>query len=125
LTGDLRWPAPCYVRTARRNRSARQRSLLDDGWSSAPWGDAERICVDPVVEGEEAEAIRAYCDAVEARHGADTVAADADAAQWLALAREHADQAQQLPCMPSDPEMTHERLKPCLGGWSPYGPHRW
>jgi hypothetical protein len=52
---------------------------------------------------EEAEAIRAYCDAVEARHDAGTVAADADAGQWPALAREHADQAQQLPRMPPIP----------------------
>jgi hypothetical protein len=74
---------------------------------------------------EEANAIRAYCDAVEARHGADAVNADSEAAQWLALAREHADRAQQLPQMPADPEITHEALKPYLGGWSPYGPRGW
>jgi len=74
---------------------------------------------------EEAEAVRAYCRAVEARHGGDMIAADRDAAEWLALAREHADRAQQLPRMPADPEITHDGLKPYLGGWSPYGPHRW
>lgn len=74
---------------------------------------------------EEAEAIRAYCNAVEGRHGPDTIAADPYAAQWLALAREHADEAQHVPRMPSDPEITPERLKSYLGGWSPYGPHRW
>jgi hypothetical protein len=37
---------------------------------------------------KEAEAIRAYCDAVEARHGAETVAADADAASG---SRSHAN----------------------------------
>lgn len=74
---------------------------------------------------EEAEAIRAYCDAVEARHGADAIAAEPAADRWLALARHHADQSQQLPLMPEDPEVTHERLKPYLGGWSPYGPQRW
>lgn len=74
---------------------------------------------------EEAEEIRAYCVAVEARYGADVVAADPEAAEWLALAREHADYAQQLPRMPSDPEITHDLLKPYLGGWSPYGPQRW
>ncbi|HZR93052.1 MAG TPA: hypothetical protein VFA44_11685 [Gaiellaceae bacterium] len=73
----------------------------------------------------EAEAIRAYCAAVEARHGADAIAADPDAAQWLELARDHADGAQQLPRLPADPDVTHDRLKPYLGGWSPYGPHRW
>jgi hypothetical protein len=73
----------------------------------------------------EAEAIRAYCEAVEARHGADTVAADPEAAQWLAFAREHAENAQRLPRMPADPEATPEALKPYLGKWSPYGPRGW
>jgi hypothetical protein len=73
----------------------------------------------------EADAIRAYCEAVEARHGAETIAADADAAQWLAFAREHADRAQRVPTMPADPEITHEALKPYLGKWSPYGPGGW
>ena len=41
----------------------------------------------------EADAIRAYCEAVEARHGAHTIAADSEAAEWLAFAREHADHA--------------------------------
>jgi hypothetical protein len=74
---------------------------------------------------QEADAIRAYCDAVEACHGNDAIAADPEVAQWLALARERADRAQQLPRLPADPEITHEALKPYLGGWSPYGPHRW
>jgi hypothetical protein len=78
-----------------------------------------------VAAWHEADAIRAYCDAVEARHGIDTIAADPDAAQWLALAREHADRTQQLPRMPADPEVTHEALKPYLGKWSPYGPRGW
>lgn len=66
----------------------------------------------------EADAIRAYCEAVEARHGADAIAADPNAAGWLAFAREHADRAQRLPRMPADPEVTHEALKPYLGKWS-------
>lgn len=74
---------------------------------------------------EEAEAIRAYCAAVEARHGADVIAADPDVSDWLALARDHADRTQQLPRMPADPEITHDALKRYLGGWSPYGPNRW
>lgn len=73
----------------------------------------------------EADAIRAYCDAVETRHGEDTVAADPDATAWLALAREHADRAQELPRMPTEPEITPEALKPYLGRWSPYGPRGW
>jgi hypothetical protein len=73
----------------------------------------------------EADAIRAYCEAVEARHGADTIAADPEAAQWLAFAREHADHAQRLPRMPADPEVTPDALKPYLGRWSPYGPRGW
>ena len=78
-----------------------------------------------VREWEEAEAIRAYCDAVEARHGAAAIAAEPDAASWLELAHDHADRMQQLPLMPDDPEITYDRLKSYLGGWSPYGPHRW
>jgi hypothetical protein len=74
---------------------------------------------------QEADTIRAYCAAVEAQYGADAIAADLDAVEWLALAREHADRAQQLPRMPDDPEITHERLKPFLGRWSPYGPQGW
>jgi hypothetical protein len=72
----------------------------------------------------EADAIRAYCDAVEARHGADAVI-DAEAAAWLAFAQAYADRAQQLPRMPSDPEVTPDALKPYLGRWSPYGPQDW
>jgi hypothetical protein len=78
-----------------------------------------------VAAWHEADAIRAYCDAVEARHGTDAIAADSDAVQWLAFAREYAHRAQQLPRMPADPEITHEALKPYLGRWSPYGPRGW
>jgi hypothetical protein len=78
-----------------------------------------------VAAWHEAEEIRAYCDAVEARHGIDTIAADPDAAQWLTFAREHADHAQRIPRMPADPEVTNEALKPYLGTWSPYGPRCW
>ena len=78
-----------------------------------------------VAAWHEADAIRAYCDAVEARHSADTIAADPEATQWLAFAREYADRGQQLPRMPPDPEITHEALRPYLGKWSPYGPRGW
>jgi hypothetical protein len=73
----------------------------------------------------EADTIRVYCDAVEARHGVDAVAADPDAAQWLVLARAYADRIQELPGVPLDPEPTAEALKPYLDGWSPYGPSGW
>jgi hypothetical protein len=74
---------------------------------------------------QEADAIRTYCEAIEARHGPERVAAEPDASAWLALAREQADRIQELPHMPADPEITHDGLKPYLGKWSPYGPHRW
>lgn len=74
---------------------------------------------------QEAEAIRAYCDAVEERYGAARVAADRGASEWLTLARRQADRVQELPQMPGDPEITNDRLKPYLAGWSAYGPHRW
>ena len=73
----------------------------------------------------EAEAIRAYCDAVEARYGVDAINADPQAAQWLALGRDLAELAQRLPRMPADPEVTPEALKPYLGRWSPHGPDAW
>src|SRR5439155_25404262 len=59
---------------------------------------------------EEAEAIRAYCDAVEERHGAEVVASDLGAAEWLAIARDRAERLQELPRMPTPPEITHDRL---------------
>jgi len=90
-----------------------------------PVASLDLIGTNGVVRQPAPAAIRAYCDAVEARHGNDAIAADPEAAQWLALARERASRAQQLPRMPADPEITHEALKPYLGGWSPYGPRGW
>jgi hypothetical protein len=75
-----------------------------------------------VREWEEAEAMRAYCDAVEARFGIEAIAGDPGAARWLALARERADRAQELPRMPIDPEITREALRPYLDEWAFYGP---
>lgn len=72
---------------------------------------------------QEADAIRAYCDAVEERHGSDLID-DPDAAAWIILAREHADLAQGLPTMPADPEPSREDLRAYLGGLSPYEPLR-
>jgi hypothetical protein len=72
---------------------------------------------------EEAERTRAYCNAVEQRHG-EEIASDPEAARWLQFARQHADRAQRLPRMPDDPELRFDDLKPFLGGWSPHGPYR-
>jgi hypothetical protein len=117
----------------RRLAAAREEAERQRQWEAA-MEDAKRQLIEDhrlevlrsrVRAWQEADAIRAYCDAVEARHGADTLAANPEAAQWLALAREQADRAQQLPRMPPHPEPTPERLKPYLGGWSPYGPQPW
>ena len=69
----------------------------------------------------EADAIREYCDAVEARHEKAGISADSEAKRWLELAREYADRAQELPRMPADPSPRPEDLRPYLGGLSPYG----
>jgi hypothetical protein len=78
-----------------------------------------------VEQWQEAEAILAYCDAVEAKHGRDAVAADPGASGWLSFARSHAHRLQTLPRPAPDPKITPEALKPYLGSWSPYGPTRW
>lgn len=114
-------------RLARERREAeRQRQ-----WEAA-MADAKRRFIEDhqldvlrrrVQAWQEADAIRAYCDAVEARHG--QAATEADTAAWLQLAREHADRLQRLPTMPAEPEITNESLKPYLGPWSPYGPRGW
>lgn len=114
--------------TREREAAERQRQ-----WEAAMETAKRRLVEDSRLEvlrervraWQEADAIRAYCDAVQARHGTDAVATNQDAARWLALAREHADQLQQLPRMPPDPEITPDRLKPYLGRWSPWGPQGW
>ena len=72
---------------------------------------------------ERADRIRAYCDAIERRHG-EEIASDPEPGRWLEFARQRADQAQRVPRMPADPELRSEDLAPFLGGWSPHGPHR-
>jgi hypothetical protein len=83
-----------------------------------------KVLRDRVAAWNEGDAIRAYCDAVEQRHGGEAVAGP-ETAEWIAFARESADRAQELPRMPADLEITPEALKPYLGRWSPYGPHGW
>jgi hypothetical protein len=72
-----------------------------------------QVLVDRVRAWQEADAIRAYCDAVEARHGAEGVT-DPEVVAWLAFARAQADRAQQPPHMPAEPEATPDALKPFL-----------
>ncbi len=70
-----------------------------------------------------AEDIRAYCDALEARHGAGA------SSEWVEWARSFAERIDPLtrpPEIPADPENVRpDELKPFLGGWSPYGPDGW
>ncbi len=111
-----------------REQAERQRrweAAMDDAKVRLIADHRRNVLRERVRAWNEAEAIRAYCSAIEARHGADAIAADPDASAWLAFAREHADRAQQLPQMPADPKITHEALKPYLGHWSPYGPNGW
>jgi hypothetical protein len=73
----------------------------------------------------EADAIRDYCDAIEAAYGEEAIAADPDALAWLTYARERADRLQVMPRMPADPEATPEALRLYLGRWDPYRPRGW
>lgn len=118
---------------AEERRLARERKEADRQrqWEAA-MADAKRRFIEDhqldvlrrrVQAWQEADAIRAYCDAVEARHG--QAATETNTAAWLQLAREHADHLQRLPTMPAEPEITNEALKPYLGPWSPYGPRGW
>ena len=119
---------------AEERRLAKEREEDERQWQwEAAMARAERRLIEEhrlevlrqhVRAWNEADLIRAYCDAVEARHGIDEVESEPEAAKWLTVAREYADRAQRLPHMPADPEITNEALKPHLGGWSPYGPHR-
>ena len=83
-----------------------------------------RVLADRVRAWQEAEAIRAYCEAVETRHGSSAQPPTLTSSLWLTFARSQADRAQQLPRMPADPEVTSDALKPFLGPWSPYAPQR-
>ena len=117
----------------RRLAREREQAERERQWEAAMEHAKRRLVEDHRLEvlrarmraWEEAEAIRAYCEAVEVRHGIDVITSDSEAAAWLKLAREHAERMQCIPAMPADPEATHERLKPYLNGWSPYGPQRW
>ncbi|SEL58870.1 hypothetical protein SAMN05414137_11099 [Streptacidiphilus jiangxiensis] len=77
----------------------------------------------------QAEGLRAYCSALEARlsqpQAGDDASAMESARQWLAWARAHVlalDPLQGLPTMPEARKVKPEDLKPFLGEWSPHGP---
>jgi hypothetical protein len=114
----------------RRLQREREEQERQRAWEQA-MHDAKRRFIDAhrldvlrrrVAAWNEAEEIRAYCDAVEARFAKDAVAEHPGAEEWLRLAREQAGRLQALPGTPPDPEPTAEQLKPYLGRWSPYGP---
>lgn len=115
-----------------RLRREREEAERQRQWEAAIEDAKRRLVVDHrhavlrerVDRWHEAEGIRSYCEAVEAKHG-QAFAADSEAAEWLAFARAHADRLQALPRMPPDPEIAPEALKPYLGRWSPYGPTGW
>ena len=71
------------------------------------------------------QALRQYCDALEARiREADDDEPVDEARRWLAWAREHVqlmDPLFQLPVSPA-PDLRPEELEPYLDGWSPEGP---
>ena len=116
----------------RRLAKEREEAAREHQWEAAMKHAKTRLIRDHrrevlrnrVTAWNEADAIRAYCDAIENRHGVETIALDREAAAWLTFAREQADRAQGVPRMPADPEVTPEALKPYLGRWSPYGPSR-
>jgi hypothetical protein len=69
---------------------------------------------------DQARRIRAYCDAVEAKHPDN-----ADVREWIAWSRAHAQRlpARYRPAFPEPPEATPEALQPYLPeGWSAQGP---
>jgi hypothetical protein len=114
-------------RLAREREEEERRQAWEKAMVLAREGAIEQLNVETlrrrVDVWEEAERIRAYCDAVEQRHG-EEISSDPEAARWLQFARQHADRAQRLPRMPADPELRSDDLTPFLGGWSPYGPYR-
>ena len=117
----------------RRLERERQENERQRQWEAAMEHAKRRLLADHrlkvlrqrVREWQEAEAIRAYCNAVQARHGEPTLASDPGAREWLAYARAQADRQQALPTMPPEPEPDPDALKPYLGGLSPYGPRSW
>ena len=74
---------------------------------------------------DEAQRIRAYCEAMDA-----AAEGSEDTAAWLAWAREYVEKIDPIgvpTSLPEDPELTHEAVQQHLpAGWSTYGPeHGW
>ena len=83
-----------------------------------------------VAAWDEAQRIRAYCDAVELHlehHPADDPEEGHAVRKWITWARayaEHTDPVPALPRMPEKPPIGPGDLRPYLRGWSPYEPRR-
>jgi hypothetical protein len=83
-----------------------------------------------VAAWDEAQRIRAYCDAVELyleRNPADDPEENHAVRKWITWAlayAKHTDPIPDLPRMPDNPPIGPEELRPYLRGWSPYEPRR-
>jgi hypothetical protein len=78
----------------------------------------------------EAGRIRAYCDALD-QHVSTALAGSPEeqrsVMEWITWARNYADDIDPVhrrPCIPKDPPVRPEDLRPYLKGWSPHGPKR-
>lgn len=118
----------------RREEAERAKERRQREWEAAMEAAKERYLeawrADKLLKRTETwrqvEEVRAYCDAVEARHPLD---GNPDTAEWIAWVRsyvERVDPIRTAPRMPADPEnVTGEDLRPFLHGWNPYGPDGW
>jgi hypothetical protein len=118
----------------RREEAERAKERRQREWEAAMEAAKEKYleawCADKLVKRGEAwrqvEDLRAYCDAVEARHPLDR---NPETAKWVEWARsyiERVDPLRAAPQMPADPEnVTGEDLRPFLRGRSLYGPDGW
>lgn len=133
--GDLLRTIEAYAEAAEQRRLEQEREAAERQrqWEAAMQRATARFVQHHHTERlrrqvrawQEADAIRDYCDAVEARFGTEEIAADPEASRWLAFARSHVERTQSLPRMAADPEPAPKDLEPFLGGVSPYGPRRW
>ena len=89
------------------------------------YAENERVkaCVEQVTNWDASEKIRRYCAAAEVAH-----ANSAETQEWLAWAREYADDIDPLRFPPRAPDLqpnpSVEQLRPYLDGWDPYQPTR-
>lgn len=133
--GDLLRTIETYAEAAEQRRLEQERAAAE---RQRQWEEAMRqatvrfiahhhteLLHKRVRAWQEADAISAYCDAIEVRFGAEVIAADPEVSRWLAFARAHVERTQSLPRMSADPDPSPKDLEPFLGGVSPYGPRRW